>query len=98
MPIKKGQNLNPGGRPKGAKNKVPNDIVQKIVQINLSLAKKGKGLEDCANDDPKWFHSIFTKAIIPKNIEISGGTELTIGATDALMAKLNEIYTNRGRP
>ena len=66
------------GRPKGAKNKIPSievkrlDIIDKIIAINADLDKEGKGLWDCARQDPKWFHTTFTARTLPKNIEISG--------------------------
>ena len=93
----KGKTNNPNGRPKGTKNKVQKDLVQKILDISEQLAKEKKGLLDCAKKDPEWFHTNFLKALIPKNIEFSGVTEITLGASDALMAKLNEIYVHTGR-
>ena len=93
----KGVSNNPAGKPKGTKNRVQKDLVQQILVISEQLSKEGKGLKDCAKKDPEWFHTNFLKALIPKNIEISGGAEITVGASDALMAKLNEIYVHTGR-
>jgi hypothetical protein len=73
------------GRPKGAKNKIPTiaakrkDVVKRIIEINSGLDESGKGLKDCAEQDPKWFHSIFTRAIIPKdvNVNLDGDMRIT---------------------
>jgi hypothetical protein len=68
------KNMPPGpGRPKGKKNKLARGIVEKILQINEKLDKEGKGLEDCAREDPSWFHSHFTKGLIPKEINLDLG-------------------------
>jgi hypothetical protein len=75
----KGKTNNPFGRKKGSKNKIPKNVVENIVAINADLDGKGKGLKDCANEDPKWFHSIFTRAIVPKdvNVQVDGDLRIT---------------------
>ena len=70
MPFVKGQSGNPGGRKKGSKNKLTNNVVNEILEVHEHLKKKKKGLQDCAEQDPKWFLSPFLKGLIPKNIEI----------------------------
>ena len=67
------------GRPKGCKNKVSKNIVDQIIAINAKLDKEGKGLKDCAEQDPKWYHSIFTRAIVPKdvNVQVDGDLRIT---------------------
>ena len=68
MPFTKGNK----GKPKGAKNKVQKNLVQQILEISERLSKEGKGLEDCARQDPGWFHTNFLKGLIPKNVTITG--------------------------
>ena len=69
---------NPGGRKKGSKNKLPRDMVQRILVINKELDEAGKGLSDCASEDPKWFHSTFTRAIVPKDVNVNLDGDLRI--------------------
>lgn len=79
MPFKKGQSGNPKGKPPGTKSKLAKGIVEQIVQINAELDEQGKGLKDCAKQDPKWYHSIFTRAIVPKdvNVQVDGDLRIT---------------------
>jgi hypothetical protein len=79
MPFKKGQSGNPKGKPPGTKSRLAQGIVEKIVQINAELDAEGKGLADCAKQDPKWYHSIFTRAIVPKdvNVQVDGDLRIT---------------------
>ena len=74
----KGKSGNKRGRPKGAKNKVPSSIVEHILQVTKTLEKEGKGLEDCAKEDPAWFYSTFLKNLIPKNIDVNIEGELNV--------------------
>jgi hypothetical protein len=89
----KGQRF--GGRKKGTPNKIPRNLIEKLQEIDGVLESQGKGLLQCAEQDPQWYFEHFCKPRIPKNVEVSGKTELTIGASDALMAKLNEIYAHK---
>ena len=75
----KGTSNNPAGKPKGCKNKVSKNIVEQIIAINADLDRQGKGLKDCAEQDPKWYHSIFTRAVIPKdvNVQVDGDLRIT---------------------
>jgi hypothetical protein len=77
--LPKGRTNNPAGKPKGAKNKIQRNIVEQIVSINAELDKQGKGLKHCAEQDPKWYHSIFTRAIVPKdvNVQVDGDLRIT---------------------
>ena len=74
MPFKKGQIANPTGRPRGAKNKLPRDLVDRVLEISANLEEQGKGLLNCSEKDPKWFFENFLKPMIPKNVSL-GGTE-----------------------
>jgi hypothetical protein len=72
------------GRPKGSKNVIPaiavrrRDVVDRIMEINNGLDEEGKGLRECASQDPKWFHTIFTRALIPKDVQVNLDGELKI--------------------
>ena len=72
MPFKKGEISNPTGRPRGAKNKHPRDLVDRVLQISDDLDEQGKGLRKCAEEDPFWFFSNFLKPMIPKNVSLDG--------------------------
>ena len=65
------KNGNPG-RPKGSKNKSPARIVDKIIEIDGQLELDGKGLLDCAKQNPKWFYEKIFVKILPKPVDISG--------------------------
>jgi len=68
MPFQKGNKL--GGRKKGSKGKLKNDVVNEILEVHERLKDKKKGLLDCAMQDPKWFLSLFLKGLIPKNVTV----------------------------
>jgi hypothetical protein len=72
MGFKKGLSGNPGGRPRGAKNKLPRDLVDRVLEISANLEEQGKGLLDCAEKDPRWFFENFLKPMIPKNVSVAG--------------------------
>jgi hypothetical protein len=72
MPFKKGEISNPTGRPRGAKNKHPRDLVERVLQISHDLDEQGKGLGKCAEENPFWFFSNFVKPLIPKNFSLAG--------------------------
>ena len=78
MGFKKGQIANPTGRPRGAKNKLPRDLVDRVLEISANLEEQGKGLQDCAEKDPKWFFENFLKPMIPKNVLLGGTEPVTI--------------------
>ena len=78
MPFKKGEISNPAGRPRGARNKHPRDLVERVLQISADLDEQGKGLQHCAEKDPKWFFENFLKRIIPKNVSVAAAEPVTI--------------------
>ena len=59
------------GRPKGSKNKTPARIVDKIIEINEQLELDGKGLLDCAKQNPKWFYEKIFIKVLPKPVDVS---------------------------
>lgn len=71
MPFKKGEIPNPTGRPRGAKNKVPKDLVERVLQISHDLDEQGKGLGKCAEENPFWFFQNFVRPLMPKNISVA---------------------------
>lgn len=78
MPFAKGQSGNPAGRKPGTKNRLPRDLVERILAIEAGLTASEKGLKECAEADPKWFLENFIKPIIPKNIDLNLDGELKI--------------------
>jgi hypothetical protein len=48
--------------------------VDRVLEISANLEEQGKGLQDCAEKDPRWFYENFLKPMIPKNV-LLGGTE-----------------------
>jgi hypothetical protein len=72
VPFKKGKSLNPAGRPRGAKNKIPKNLVDQILEIAAHLDKQGKGLAHLAAKDPKWFYEVFLRLLVPKNQLLTG--------------------------
>ena len=76
------------GRPKGAKNKIKKNLVDQILQISEELDAKGKGLRDCAKQDPNWFFTNFLKGLIPKNVSITGEDG------GPIQAKVEVIFVN----
>ena len=82
MGFKKGLSGNPTGRPRGAKNKLPRDLVERVLQISADLDAQRKGLQDCAEQDPKWFFENFFKPILPKNLNLEGNTAIIISAPE----------------
>lgn len=76
--FKKGQSGNPSGKKPGTKNRLPRDLVERILAIEADLTEKNKGLKDCAEANPQWFLENFIKPIIPKNIDMNLDGELKI--------------------
>ncbi len=74
LPKDKNGGVLPGpGRPMGSKNKTPAKLVDKILEIEGQLELDGKGLLDCARQNPPWFYEKIMAKVLPKNIEF--GTE-----------------------
>ena len=82
LPKKNGREKPGPGRPKGSKNRIPRDFVDKVLKIEGDLAKEGKGLADQAKAHPKWFMEHFIKPLLPKNMDISTDTEINIVVKD----------------
>lgn len=78
MGLPKGRTNNPNGRRKGSRNKIQRDAQLTVDEIAEYLTDKGKGLKECAEENPKWFFETFFKLRIPKAIEISHDGELTV--------------------
>lgn len=66
------------GRKPGAKNKRTQNLLQKLDEIDAFLESKGKGLKECANEDPKWYAENFIKPRIPKNLDVNLDGKLEI--------------------
>lgn len=66
-------------RKKGTKEK-PEALQKKVRQTLEQLESEGKGLEDMAREDPKWFYEKILKPMLPKSLDqgpdgLSGGEE-----------------------
>ena len=77
----KGTSNNPKGKPKGCKNRRTVNLLDKLEEIDHLLEQEGKGLLQCAQQDPKWYNENFTKPRIPKNIELTGANGGPITST-----------------
>ena len=72
LPKDKNGKVLPGpGRPVGSKNKLPTQIVDKLIEIDGQLELDGKGLLDCAKQNPKWFYEKIFVRVLPKPVDIS---------------------------
>ena len=78
MPFKKGEIPNPTGRPKGAKNKLSRNLVDRVLEISAKLEEQGMGLQECAEENPRWFFENFLKPMIPKNITLDKPEQIVI--------------------
>ena len=94
MGLPKGRTNNPKGREKGSKNKITKPVVQEILDVAKKLEGDGVGLEACARANPEWFFTHIFKNVIPKNVELSGEITNTLGLSEALLEKLDEIYSH----
>ena len=81
MPFQKGHKKSPhSGRKKGAGNKVRKNLVEQILDICDKLEEEGKGLTDCAREDPKWFFQNFPKGLLPKNVTMDSTVKIVLQA------------------
>ena len=97
--FKPGQSGNPSGRKKGAKNKVPSDIVALIHSIHEDLEKSKKGLRSLAKKDPEWFYRLFYLKITPANVDVSGQVGI-VGLAEVVkeIAESNGVIPSRDKP
>jgi hypothetical protein len=70
-PFEKG---NPG-KPKGAKNKFPIALRDKVLNACSKLEAAGSDLATEALKDPKWFWETFVKPMLPKEVFVSGNKD-----------------------
>jgi hypothetical protein len=82
MRFQKGQVANPAGRPRGARNKLPRGLAERIMQIADDLEARGMGLPHIAARDPVWFFTTFVRPLIPKNAQLDTSEPLVIKFLD----------------
>jgi hypothetical protein len=58
------------GRPKGAKNKIPRDLKEYVMETAARLEEEGKGLYEWAKENPSGFWEKVFKGIVPKPVEV----------------------------
>ena len=58
------------GRPKGSKDKIPQDLKKRVLAVWAQLEAEGKGLHEEAKKKPAWFYENFLKPMLPKNVDI----------------------------
>jgi hypothetical protein len=85
---KKGQSGNPAGRRPGTKNRLPRDLIDRVITISESLDVANIGLETQARNDPKWFFENFLKPILPRNIEVNAQMQLKLMTDEELNAQI----------
>lgn len=66
------------GRTKGSKNRLPAELRKKVLAIVDQLEAEGKGLDEEARADPRWFYENFVKPLLPKKIEAEFEGELVL--------------------
>lgn len=72
---KNGRYLPGPGRPKGSKNKTPQQLLDLFLKTAFELeAEKGKSLIDCAKQDRKWFYALVVK-MMPKTATVQADIE-----------------------
>ena len=79
------------GRPKGLKNKIPQDLKQRVLATLERLDRENKGLDECASQDPKWFLENFVKPLLPKNIEAKVEHDITDALRKEAFAMFREF-------
>jgi len=90
MGFKKGLSGNPGGRPRGAKNKVTRTTRENIEQVFSMLGGVG-AFREWAEREPTDFYKIYSK-LLPRDIEISGGGGGPVEISHSIAEKLSAIY------
>lgn len=66
------------GRPKGSRNRIHRDIITDIIDVKEKLEAEGKSLYACSKADPVWFYENFYRALIPKNVQLSGDMQFEV--------------------
>ena len=79
------------GRPKGAKKKLPRELVRKILAVTEYLEAKGKSLTAEAEKDPKWFYETFLKPMLPKRVNVEETGDSANKLNPVLAAMLEKI-------
>jgi hypothetical protein len=64
------------GRPKGSKNKTPQQLLDLFIKTAFEMEQEGKGkaLLDCARQDRRWFYSLMAK-MVPKSATVQTDIE-----------------------
>jgi len=90
MGLNKGQTNNPGGRPKGTKNKFTGNVKEMFLTVFVSLQNDSKtNLEAWAKNNPTEFYKLMGR-LMPKEIEVKQRL-IGLGGLDKKEAE-EEIY------
>ena len=91
--IKPGQTLNPGGRPKGSRNRLQGDFMWELAE---SFAKHGKSaIEAVIKDKPHEFLKI-CESLMPKEVEVTTTVldEMSLEQLEESLATLKRLQAS----
>jgi hypothetical protein len=66
------------GRPPGCKNKITTNLKELVLDTVKQLEKENKSLAEEGRKDPKWFYANFVKPMLPKDVDLTVGGDLTV--------------------
>ncbi len=78
------------GRKKGSKDKIPRSVKERVIFVWDQLEKEGKGLKAYAEENPKDFYKYFIRSMLPKEIDVKGGLDISVTVNTPRKPSLKE--------
>jgi hypothetical protein len=66
------------GRKKGAQDAIGRNLKELVLETVKKLEDENKSLHDVATDKPDWFYANFVKPMLPKDVDLTVGGDLTV--------------------